>query len=260
MAPPFSYRFNRFEPALFVEIYLPKKIRYQGTLYTSLRTGFDFEQIKRHLITPDHFAKISEFLEDYDTIYDMYKRNDITEITERVAVMQQSFSGYSMYEVDGVFFNHDQFVESSTKKTVPINMFIAEENVQVIRMIFKPKLTQIFDDVHATRNHNSDDFYGMGFLRQALDSQYQLDHELKRKEAQAKTIGDEKLVEILKTQRKIFDKIINWIDDVALFLFGFVMYKICEEIHELAQKDERPEDEIWVTSFWNCSINRITRR
>jgi len=99
----FPYKFNTIESAMFVEIYLPKKIRYQGVLYKSLRTGFDFKKVKDHLKNPDEFMMIGEFLEDYEVLNELYKSEDSLAIQKRVDDMEETFYGYSMYEVDGVF-------------------------------------------------------------------------------------------------------------------------------------------------------------
>src|SRR5215831_6943210 len=96
----FPYHFNSFEPSVFVEIYLPKKIRYQGALYRSLRNGFDFEAVKKHLTTdvPETRRNIEEFLKDYSGIR-------LGNIQEKAQKMEPVFCGFSMYEVAGVFFD-----------------------------------------------------------------------------------------------------------------------------------------------------------
>jgi hypothetical protein len=251
----FPYRFNRFEPALFVEIYLPKKIRYQGVLYESLRKGFDFENVKNHLKKLDNFVQISEFLEDYEELYKIYKKGDIKEIEDRVDKIQQSFYGYSMYEVDGVFFNQTAF-DKRQNRNEKINKFIAEENVQVIRMIFMPDSKKILNDLNINREKDRLEFYEMrGFLKRVLQNQYECESEI---EQEKKAISKD--ITRLEKREAIYKKVSDWINDVALFLFGFVIYKICQEIKELQKQDEKLEDEIWVTTFGNLEINRITRR
>ena len=112
----FPYKFNSYDPAIFVEIYLPKKIRYQGVLYKSLRTGFNFEEVKKHLIDPEEFTNISEFLEDYKGLYERYQRGNPREIEDQVSKMEEAFYGFSMYEVNGVFFNKKRWLNMRSRE------------------------------------------------------------------------------------------------------------------------------------------------
>jgi hypothetical protein len=241
---PFLYRFNRYEPALLIEIYLPKKIRYQGALYRCLRTGFNFTEVQKHLTMRSHFPHIREFLEDYPRLYSYYKDNDIEAIKARVKRMRPCFEGYSMYEVDGVFFNKDDFYRPANRK--PFTSFIVEERVQVIRIIFRPQVNQLVAGLGLHRNQNPDKFDRLvRFATRTLVSEYEARSDLQHDD---------------KDKKHIFDRMTEWVDDTALFLFGFMIYKICQEITDLQTERERPEDEIWVTSFWEFNINRITRR
>jgi len=176
---PFGYRFNRFKPALFVEIYLPKKIRYQGALYECLRAGFDFAAVQTHLQDSAHFMHIAEFLDDYEELYEIYNGGNIAQVSERVNRMEQVFYGYSMYEVDGVFFDQDRF-EKRDKHKEGIGKFIVEENVQVIRMMFMPNMKKTLAAVGVIRQ-NHEDFYTMrAFFKNCLENQYALGYNIKR--------------------------------------------------------------------------------
>ncbi len=44
-----GYAFNPSEHGIFVEIYLPKKAEFQGTLYQALTEGFDIEKVRKPL-------------------------------------------------------------------------------------------------------------------------------------------------------------------------------------------------------------------
>jgi len=49
--PPFRYKSSGFsEPGIYVELYLPKKSKYQETLYETLTRGFDLKKVKEHFI------------------------------------------------------------------------------------------------------------------------------------------------------------------------------------------------------------------
>ena len=75
-------------------------------------------------------------------------------------------------------------------------------------------------------------------------------------------LADENEGEKLSSENNLFPLIKNylddWIWDITLFLFGYIVYEICEKIKNLSESgDITPEDEIWVTSFWNLQISRI---
>jgi hypothetical protein len=142
----FPYHFNTFDVGVFIEIYLPKKIRYQGLLYNSLRTGFDFEAVKTHLKSPDKFTRIREFFEDDEALCELYDFGDSDAIRARVEDMEETFYGYSMYEVDGVFFNKMRF-EQRQDEEERINQFVSEERTQVIRLMFSPNIENVFKKI-----------------------------------------------------------------------------------------------------------------
>lgn len=62
-------------------------------------------------------------------------------------------------------------------------------------------------------------------------------------------------------QVEVVDYLGKWANYVGLFLFGFIVYEICEQITRLCSLGKMQwndaEDEIWVTSFWNLVINPI---
>lgn len=47
----------------------------------------------------------------------------------------------------------------------------------------------------------------------------------------------------------------KWIDDCALFVFGYLVRKFSENV----LVENLPEEEIWVASFFNLTINVIRR-
>lgn len=48
-------------------------------------------------------------------------------------------------------------------------------------------------------------------------------------------------------------EVVKWIDDCALFVFGYLVRKFWKEV----VKQRSREDEIWVTSFLNLDINAV---
>ena len=60
-----------------------------------------------------------------------------------------------------------------------------------------------------------------------------------------------------KTEASIIRQYLeDWHWDIQLFLFGYVIRKICNEIRRMGESI-KPADEIWVVSFGNTKISRI---
>ena len=110
------------EPAIFVELYLPKKSYFQGTLYDTLTKGFDLDTVKKHF--QDKQEAIQAMLQTHQQWRDYSD--------ESIQSIEPFYFGYSIYEVDGVFLGKDGR---------PI-----EEKTQVIRFLFRAdteKLEQV---------------------------------------------------------------------------------------------------------------------
>lgn len=216
-----GYEFNPSEHGIFVEVYLPKKAEFQGTLYQALTEGFDIEKVRLH------------FREKRDRIDAFLKGHYSCE--GRIEQMQQVFYGYSMYEVDGVYY------DAKSRKTL-------EERNQVIRIMFKPDLEQarvaipLEELARVTKQ----------FLRHAgsVQSFRQAHPEVFRDKPDEKAFDADVFLRYLD----------SWKYDVALFVLGYVIFEICERIQELGVvKGKDAEQEILVTSFWNLTVNRIVR-
>lgn len=216
-----GYAFNPSEHGIFVEIYLPKKAEFQGTLYQALTEGFDIEKVRSHF--QEKRERINAFLQGH------YRCDG------RIESMQQVFYGYSMYEVDGVYY------DSKNKKTF-------EERNQVIRVMFKPDLDAVSSPLPTQRAQTVTKL----FLRHAGAAEdFPKAHpEIYLGAAEEEKAGISKLLGYLE----------GWKYDVALFVLGYIVFEICERIQELGMvKGKDAEEEILVTSFWNLTVNRIVR-
>lgn len=217
-----GYAFNPSEHGIFVELYLPKKAEFQGTLYQALTEGFDIEKVR------DHFRakreQINAFLQGH------YRCDG------RIETMQQVFYGYSMYEVDGVYY------DSKNKKTF-------EERNQVIRVMFKPDLVAV--DTGTLPVERAQTVTKL-FVRHAGKTEsFPSDHPQIYLNA-----SDEEKAMI----SNLLVYLEEWKYDVALFVLGYIVFEICERIQELdTVKGKGAEEEILVTSFWNLTVNRIVR-
>jgi len=71
--------------------------------------------------------------------------------------------------------------------------------------------------------------------------------------------GDAKDRETLgQLNQAVAEYIKKWIDDIALFLFGYILFELCEQIKQLNEYEGQSiEEEIWLTSFWNLRVNRV---
>jgi hypothetical protein len=206
------YQFQSYQPGVFVELYLPKKSMYQGMLYEALTDGFDFEKVKRHFLDDAKREKIYQLLETYD---------EVKNIEDRIEKMEPFYWGYSMYEVDGVFFDPEKGIE--------------EERTQIIRIMFLPKMEAIHSLV-PDMNYSK--------LRRAVNRILKADRD-EREELRAYS---PQLVEYLN----------RWRGDIGLFLFGYIIFKLCSRINEVkADAEDELEKEIWLTSFWNLQVNKV---
>ncbi|HEV2854823.1 MAG TPA: hypothetical protein VHC97_18660 [Thermoanaerobaculia bacterium] len=221
MPEELGYRVNTGEPGIFVEIYLPKRSELQGSLYDTLTRGFDIEAVREHFRDPEKKERIRELFRHYDP--------ELAWDEERTASLREVFFGYSMYEVDGVFRGGD-------------GPRAQEERNQILRVIFKPDYPGIAErsgaSVEVVREMAAERLHA-----------YRDTHEPDLKSSGGRSSGSEK---------QVTEEIRLWMEDVALFLFGYVVYELCERLAELYEEGaRRPEEEIWVTSFWALTINRV---
>ncbi len=149
--------------------------------------------------------------------------SEVGEITDkRINSMKSLFWGYSMYEVDGVFLNN--------KKE------IVEERNQVARIMFLPDMEKI-----GALAPGADHKEVRSLVKKYLSSD-----------------GEEEREKIGRSNKKVADHLNKWIAEVGLFLFGYLVFELCERIKELNDDGKLPlEEEIWVSSFWSLEVNKI---
>lgn len=149
-----------------------------------------------------------------------------------------------MYEVDGMFFNRGGRVY--------------EERTQVVRLMFRFKSTKI----QLVRRRGFEDI-----LRAILYFVIGM-----RGHIAGETIWDEASRERFITlhepwldpQKKKFAKrhftpiaqeAMKWVDDCALFIFGYLVRAFSKEV----LKAKQLEEEIWVMSFFDATLNVIRK-
>jgi hypothetical protein len=234
MTGPF-YQYQRNEAGLFTELYLPKKAEFQGTLYKVLTEGFDLARLKAHFRDPDKQPGIRRILRGYPRV-EHYTEAD-------VEALRPLFFGYSLYEVDGVYNSPERGV--------------MEERTQVVRFLLKPD----FDDLLAECGAGPDKrgeavILAREFLRSPdLEAESFLRTEGPRIAQRFGTTLPNHLAGVQYLDR--------WMNQVRMYLFGYVVHEICDRIlelyHEKRLSPEQLEEEIWFTSFSNLSVSRVTR-
>lgn len=248
---PFQYQSSGFsEPGIFVELYLPKKAKFQGVLYQTLTRGFDFDRVRRHFLGKKR-KRIQRVLKHHSQ-WRNYSPKSIKE-------MIPFYWGYSLYEVDGVFYSS----KTRGKGTRPA---IAEERTQVVRIMFLPDLTALAKKLKPNAIEHRD---VLDIVKRYLRisghrrGQYGANVVDKSLIERLEERNDPIIVENIKNGnvQVILDSIEKWFDDVGLFLFGYVVFEICAELKKLGDANEVDyEEEIWLTSFWNLNVNRVSYR
>jgi hypothetical protein len=222
-APP--YRFNYGIPGNFIEIYLPKKAVYQGALYETLTNGFKLDLVKEHF--RERGSDVKEFLKEHEKLWEY--------TSEQIARLSPSYNGYSLYELDGVF----------RSSPMPDSEFeLVEERVQVIRLMFLPP-----DDVLGEFDGNEKrQLAARRYLRFWTQNVQEYTDDLTRCDRS----GD----------LEIAVQLSKWLEDVALFLHGYILFKLCEEIDNLKNQNgiKAREKEIWMTnSRWPTVVKTTLR-
>jgi hypothetical protein len=247
---PFQYQSSGFsEAGIFVELYLPKKAKFQGVLYRTLTEGFNFDLVKEHFLGEKE-TQIKRVLKDHSQWRD-YSSESIKE-------MVPFYWGYSLYEVDGVFYSK---LTSGNKVRA-----IAEERTQVIRIMFLPDLDALAKKLKPNTLEHRDlldvvkRYLRISGHRRGQYGANAVDRSLIERLEER---NDPIIVENIRNGNihVILDSIERWFDDVGLFLFGYVIFEICAELKKLGDANEVDyEEEIWLTSFWNLNVNRVSYR
>jgi hypothetical protein len=244
-----GYTMQVSEPGIFFEFYLPKKSRLQGALFRTLTNGFKLEEVKRHFRClrlardPSVIEKVRALTIPAWTMLQEELTQDEIEAFPRV------FFGYSMYEVDGVY---NQEVGHATGDP-DSNYMLAEERTQIIRLIFKFPGADL-------------DMETLDMLKAAMRDPRAGPTALRRRSG-----------EIVKAEspkaREALSSLIQWVRYIGWFVFGYLLYQVCEEIESQYASELRDgeragseavqqsivatvkQEEIWITSLSNLSIN-----
>lgn len=248
------YVYTRGQRGFFAEIYFPKKIAYQGEISAALEDGLYEDRVRRRLT--GSIDNLLVELGDYPDLFDprkyererMVQRRRIrrAEALERIEMYRSSFKGWSMYEVDGMFLNEET------------NM-LDEERTQIIRILFRPQSSfaqdalqrrcyDVFETITAWVTGDP--------VHRRLDGQRAWSRQEKsRFMASLEPWARQKREFAQEYFEPIAKEVSKWIDDCALFIFGYLVRRFWTQVVER----QLSEDQIWVTSFFNLNINIVQR-
>jgi hypothetical protein len=237
-----KYNFHSSEPSILVELFLPKRIDYQATLYSTLKGG-----LMLHDRSAGKEGYASHFMgENQNNIKRMLKEDYGIEgnYEKFVSRNRRLFTGYSTYDVMGTF--------SSEKRTKNKELIIFDEATTVIKIIFKPNYAEFKNEMKniCHKKNITDDFIA-NLTRIVLRTSYRK-NEVNSLHHYAPLVNDSCYKNLTDNELQNCVKVIkHWIDDVGFFLFGYIVFQLSEGVNQI-------EQEIWVTSHWNFNVNRIT--
>lgn len=251
MAEKTRYVFARSEQSIFSEVYFPKRAAYQGTIFDALEDGYTEGKVKRYLR-----RNIQKLLNDFRAYPALFDPNDyitarrvktpvsVAKAIKRIEMYKSPFKGWTVYSVDGVFFDDE------TKK-------MYEEAVQVVRIMFR--FESSYAEV-AARASCSDVLRCILFSIIARQGRL-YNHKLWGKAEERWFIENhkpwprKKLVFAKRYYAPIAAEVNKWIDDRALFIFAYLVKKFAGKV--LAE--QLYEKEIWVTNLFDQNLNIIRR-
>lgn len=252
MAEP-TYKFTRGERGVFAEVYFPKKVEFQGTIFNALKEGYNEETVKGKLKQAAE-ALLTELADYPANLFDPYRYGTVTkqkksespieQANKRIFMYRSPFKGWSMYEVDGMFFNRrGQVYEERTQVIRLMFRFRSTKSRLVRKRKFEDVLRAILYFVIGMRGHIA----GETMWDEASRERFIAMHE-PWLDSQKKKFAEKHFTPIAQEAMK-------WVDDCALFIFGYLVKEFSREV----LKTKQLEEEIWVTSFFDATLNVIQR-
>ena len=231
---------------IFAEVYFPRRVAAQGMIFNALQDGYHEKYVKEYL--RDHVDLLLQELQKHLQMldphwYDIPAGRRQTPTKEDALTRMESyvspFFGWSNYVVDGVFFGQDgQMIEEAT---------------QVIRLIFRFASTYAQEAIEAECHDVLRAMVFWMITRQArLAEVARWDKaELKKFLREYESFTSKKREFAQKYFEPVAREIFKWMGDWFLFVFGFLVRQFSEHLTNLGY----PEEEIWVTTFWNLTIS-----
>ena len=252
---PVHYQFGPGLRSVLAEIYLPKKMATQGTVFGTLKDGLEPENVRNYLV-----ANVEQIRDELNIYPHWFNPNlygavgeyatPLEEAVARMNMVGQVFYGCSMTEVDGVFLNTD--LKSGYKR-------VDEERAQIIRLLFKFSNKEL---EQKAENAKCGDVYRV-IISWALSLYSHADADVSWGEVDRDRFlvwhqkwSEEKKRFAHELYPILVPAIAKWVADCGLFIFGYLVRKFWIRIAELHAIENIPlEDEIWVTSIFHMDIN-----
>jgi hypothetical protein len=233
------------------DVYFPKRAAYQGAIFDALRSGFYESEVKQYLI--NNAAELIEELRDWAEVLDPYKYTQnvdpdralsLAEAVERIGMYRSVFHGYSVLAVDGVYFS-------------PQTQTLYEEAIQIIRLMFRFEST-----LEAAARHTGCKDMIRSLAHWLIDYDTRLDHHCSWSPAEKERFLNERRHWPAHQRafaeahfETIAKEVEKWMDDVGLFVFGYLVRKFSKNV--LVQ--QMSEEEIWVVSSYEPCMNAVRR-
>jgi hypothetical protein len=241
---------------IFAEVYFPRRVGAQGTIFDALEQGYNEEEVKHYLQTnvdvllkefPHHLPVFDSRW--YDSPPKRGKDLAKEEALKRIESYVSPFFGWSNYVVDGVWFDDDSKSPNFNKPF--------EEATQVIRLMFR--FTSQYTK-EAAEAGCSDVLRAMLFWM--ITRQGRLDNvprwhatELKKFLREYEPFTKRKREFAQQYFEPVAREIFKWMGDWFLFVFGYLVRKFAAKLAE----GGKPEKVIWVATFWNLTISELVK-
>lgn len=244
------YVFARGERSVFVEIYFPRKAAYQGAIFDALREGYDIRAVREYL--SKNTLRILQELRAYPHLFDPYRYrkgkverqgDEVDQARERIRMYRSPFQGWSLYQVDGVFVNKEGLAY--------------EEATQVARIIFRQEsgFRKVAEEAGCEDVLRAIRFWIIDGPAGFTETEPWGPQEQACFLARLEPVSDTKRAFVERFFAPIAREAVKWIDNCALFVFGYLVRKFSEKV--LAE--HLTEEEVWVTSFFNLTVNVVKR-
>lgn len=221
------YRFARGQGTILTELLLPDRVLYQAEVINALNEGVDENVVKKYL-TDNAYSLIEELAEYPFLLYpDQYTRRTQTarrEITEglarqRINRYRSPFAGWSRYNVEGAF-----------KKRRGIT--VVDESTRIVRIMF---LIRSRYQNRATEERCSDVLRALFFWILSRDTRLEDsipwgEPERDKFLNEHEPVSEHKRQFIMEYYPSITREVCRWIDDCALFLFGYLTRRFWQRV------------------------------
>ena len=246
-----SYLFTPGKRSILVEIYFPRRIKTQETIFKALSDGLAEKKVIAYLdenvgSLMQEFSVYPHWLDPNRYGANFQYANTIDTAKARISMYRSVFYGWSEYAVDGVYLKND-------------GVTIDEERTQVLKLIFTFQDKEL--EVNALNAGHIEVYLAilnwiLSQYGQAEDHRHWSDGERDLFLFRNASWSESRKNWTRDNFVSIAVSIAKWIDDCGLFTFGYVVRQFWEEIVRIHQQEGgKLEDEIWVSSIFHVDIN-----